>query len=566
MNKTLSIGLAGYSFIIEELAYTKLNNYLNALRNSLEASEVEEVMHDIEIRIVEIFRESLGSREVVNDTDVQKVIAQLGTPEVIEEQEEAYYSDNAKSKENKQKRQLFRDPENTKISGVCSGLAHYVGMDIAIMRGIWLFIAIMGVFTAAISTSIVVLIYIVLAVVIPVANSTSDFLKMKGRPINFDTIKEESSKLMQFANESSEKVGEFYSNNKKEIGNVGNSIWKAVRYCIGIFAVICGLGCLAGVGLGVSVLVGDVDIAPALEIDFYFDNNFNKYILSMVIILASLLPALLFMMLAIKCFSPKTSVKVLGWLTAVVFFLTIGASIFFGVKMMSFKESANFINNGEKIDTEEILINTTSDTLYVDVKQVDIPKNFVSYKENGKIFSDKKEVYERLNNHDFEINITRKPNINAPYLIVKKEANGYNQPIRLRVPLEVSGNRILLPNYINYAYSERFRGYDVSYELAVPQDFKVIAQNTKIYIDDDFSQTNQTAPNSNQTYKHETSSVNINGVQIDFDSHNPNTIKINGKDYTPTDAERYVEDSLQLDITDLLHIDINNGKVSVKTK
>ena len=59
MNKTISISLAGFSFIIEEQAYEKLNAYLQALRNSLEKDEADEVMYDIEIRIAEIFRENL---------------------------------------------------------------------------------------------------------------------------------------------------------------------------------------------------------------------------------------------------------------------------------------------------------------------------------------------------------------------------------------------------------------------------------------------------------------------------------------------------------------------------
>ena len=90
MNKTISVALAGFSFVIEEHAYIKLNDYLQALRRSLEKEEVEEVMYDIEIRIAEIFRASLGKREVVIDEDVEVVIAQIGTPEAIEEQEEAY--------------------------------------------------------------------------------------------------------------------------------------------------------------------------------------------------------------------------------------------------------------------------------------------------------------------------------------------------------------------------------------------------------------------------------------------------------------------------------------------
>lgn len=88
MNKTLSIGLAGFSFTIEEHAYIKLNDYLAALRRSMEPEEANEVMQDIEMRIVEIFKSRLGKREVVNDEDVEAIIALIGTPEQIDEQEQ----------------------------------------------------------------------------------------------------------------------------------------------------------------------------------------------------------------------------------------------------------------------------------------------------------------------------------------------------------------------------------------------------------------------------------------------------------------------------------------------
>ena len=127
MNKTLSIGLAGFSFTIEEHAYIKLSDYLKALRGSLDATEADEVMNDIEIRMVEIFKDVLGKREVINDTDVEKVIAQIGSPEKIEAQEEAYFSEKPKTKYQKEQhsgtnyKQLFRDPERQKIAGVCAG-------------------------------------------------------------------------------------------------------------------------------------------------------------------------------------------------------------------------------------------------------------------------------------------------------------------------------------------------------------------------------------------------------------------------------------------------------------
>ena len=85
----LSIGLAGFSFTIEEHAYIKLSDYLNALRSSLDASEADEVMHDIEIRMVEIFRDSMAKREIINDMDIERVIAQIGSPVQIEDLHEA---------------------------------------------------------------------------------------------------------------------------------------------------------------------------------------------------------------------------------------------------------------------------------------------------------------------------------------------------------------------------------------------------------------------------------------------------------------------------------------------
>ena len=100
MNKTVSIALAGFSFVIEEYAYIKLSDYLEALRQTLEADEVEEVMYDIEIRIAEIFRSNLGEREVVSNDDVEKVIAQIGTPEIIGEQEEIYTEKTEKARAN----------------------------------------------------------------------------------------------------------------------------------------------------------------------------------------------------------------------------------------------------------------------------------------------------------------------------------------------------------------------------------------------------------------------------------------------------------------------------------
>lgn len=573
MNKTLSIGLAGFSFTIEEHAYIKLSDYLSALRNSLDADEAEEVMHDIEIRMVEIFRDSLGKREVINDDDVEKVIAQIGTPEAIEQQEEAYYSDSNTKKQNPfsgnkySQKELFRDPEKAKLGGVCAGLAHYTGMEITWMRVIWVLL-----FFAMIpipgSPLLVVLIYIILWAILPKAQSTSDFLKMKGKPVNFDTIKEESGKIVQFTNEAGQKVGEMYNESKPIINSAGSGIWNVFRFLIGgLLAFISFLFLMSSLfGFGIFA---NTDFSPIQSMDFYFDGGNMTYILSLMIVIAGLIPAILFGLLAAKLISPSTKLKNIGWVILGLFFILIGLSTYFGFNMAK----KDLFLKGDKEDTEEISINTNSDTLYVDLKQVTIPQNFKGYEDD--IYSDKKNVYEKDYSY---VNVTRRVDVKTPYLIIKKEAKGYNLPLQVTVPVDISGNKISLPNFIKYPYDHRFRDYIINYELVVPQNTIVIPlKKEQMRFDGDLNANGTTDDEEDDDYDYndhsqgisiEKNKITINGKTIEYDSRDSDSIIINGKKVSKDKADK-VMDSLDLDFKKVKDVDIKikDGKkeISIKT-
>ncbi|MBW7676455.1 PspC domain-containing protein [Chryseobacterium chendengshani] len=574
MNKTLSIGLAGFSFTIEEHAYIKLSDYLNALRSSLEASEADEVMRDIEIRMVEIFRDSLDKREVINDTDVERVIAQIGTPEKIEEQEEAYYSEkNSNSRRNNftgttqtDKRQLFRDPERQKIAGVCAGLAHYVGMDITAMRAIWLGIFVLGIFTAAISSSLIGLLYIILWIVLPKAETASDFLKMKGKPMNFDNLKNESNKLVQFANESTQRVGEIYIENKPYINNAGSGIWNVIRYFLGGIFALMSFGCLIGVFV-VFGFMGNDSFPPVNEMDFYFDNDGMKYILMIMIVLGSLIPALLFGLLSMKLISPKTKLRNTGWVIGALILSLIAVSTYFGISMA--KKDMFF--KGHKEDTEEIAIPTTSDSIYVDVKQISVPQNFKGYEDD--LYSDKVAVFKKDWIH---VDVTRKANIETPYLIIKKEAKGYNIPLNVNVPVEIVGNKVILPNYIKYPYEHRFRDYSIDYELVIPQNAVVIPlKKDQINFDGD---TDGNGINDNEEDENEDENgnisieknkISINGATIEYSDNDKDSVIINGKKYQKNEAKK-IMDTMKMNIDNMKDVDIkikgDKKEFSIKTK
>ena len=576
MNKTLSIGLAGFSFVIEEHAYIKLSDYLSALRNSLEATEADEVMHDIEIRIVEILKENMAKREVVNDEDIEKVIAQIGKPEVIEEQEEAYFSDKTSSRKAKNtfssasQKQLFRDSENQKVGGVCSGLAAYFGMDMTWMRIIWFGIGFLGLFTAGISTTFVILLYVVLWVILPKAETAADFLKMKGKPLNFDNIKEESSNIIKFANESTAKVGEMYNDAKPMVSTAGNGLVTAIRVLFGALFAFLAIGAIIGLFF-VFGLFGNPDFPGVTKMNFLFDDGGMRYVLSSLIILGTLLPAVLFSLISIKLLSPKTKLKNIGYVIGGIFIAILLLGTYFGINMAKIDMSYK----GDKEETENISINVQpTDSLIIDKKQVNIPANFTAYDDD--IFSDKKTVFE---GEYPDVNVTRNSNITQPYLIIKKYAEGYNKPLELTVPVEVVGNKVLLPNFISYPYQYRFRHYSVDYELVVPKTMKVFKANKDLSVNGDLDANgindDEEGENSdNNSISIDEDKIKINGTTIEYDSNNADSVIINGKKYPKKTADSILKRDLKgiknlKDIENLkdLNISIKDGssKIEIKT-
>ncbi|REC43270.1 MULTISPECIES: PspC domain-containing protein [unclassified Chryseobacterium] len=575
MNKTLSIGLAGFSFTIEEHAYIKLSDYLNALRSSLDISEADEVIHDIEIRMVEIFRDSLGKREVINDGDVERVIAQIGTPEKIEEQEEAYYSEkNTKSNKNNStgtnytdKRQLFRDPEKQKIAGVCAGLAAYSGMEISWMRLIWVG-AFLFLWVAPGSSFLVIILYFILWAVLPKAESASDFLKMKGKPLNFDNLKEESSKIVQFANETSTRAGEIFIENKPYINNAGNGVWNVLKYVIGSFFALMAVGSIIGVFVVFGLFGIDSNFPGANEMKFYFDDDGLYSVLAAIIIVGSLIPAILFSLLSIKIFSPKTKLRNIGWVLGALFISLMALGAYFGVSMAK----RDMLFKGHKEDVEEVAINTTSDTIYVDMKNVTIPQNFTAYDDD--LYSDKNSVFKKDWIH---VDVTRKADIKTPYLIIKKEAKGYNYPLNVSVPVEIVDNKVILPNYIKFPYDHRFRDYSIDYELVIPQNTIVIpVKKDQINFDGDtdgngINDNEESDDHENGNISIEKNKISINGSTIEYNSDDKDSVIINGVKVAERDAKKKIDsikNIIKLNENEIKSIEIKDGdsKVSIKTK
>lgn len=180
MKITVSINLGGYSFNIDEDAYAELKRYLKNLELHFAGEESSsEILSDIEARMSELFRASLTSyKQVITIEDVRHVIAIMGTPEDISDDE----GTGAREKfSTPGYHRMYRDPDHRIIGGVCSGMGAYWRIDPLIIRIIFLALILAG--------GIGILIYLILYIVLPEAKTTAQKIEMKGSPVNIHNIK-----------------------------------------------------------------------------------------------------------------------------------------------------------------------------------------------------------------------------------------------------------------------------------------------------------------------------------------------------------------------------------------
>ena len=181
MKKTLTINLGGTVYHIDEDAYHLLDNYLANLRIHFRREEgAEEIVHDMELRISELFADRLNEgKQVITIEDVEEIIARMGKPEDLSDEESGEASGSEKQKGTTMRR-LFRDPDNKVLGGVASGLAAYMGWDVTWVRIILL---VLGFFVHG-----VILAYIIAWIIIPMARTAPEKLAMKGAAINVENI------------------------------------------------------------------------------------------------------------------------------------------------------------------------------------------------------------------------------------------------------------------------------------------------------------------------------------------------------------------------------------------
>jgi phage shock protein PspC (stress-responsive transcriptional regulator) len=185
MKITVSVNLGGYSFNIDEDAYSELKRYLKNLEMHFAGEESSsEILSDIESRMAELFRARLtGYKQVITITDVNDIISIMGNPEDISDNEGPSPKEKFSTPGT---HRMYRDPDRRIIGGVCSGMGAYWDIEPWIIRVIFLALAMAG--------GLGILVYLVLYVVLPEAKTTAQKIEMKGDPVNIHNITESVKK------------------------------------------------------------------------------------------------------------------------------------------------------------------------------------------------------------------------------------------------------------------------------------------------------------------------------------------------------------------------------------
>ena len=165
MKTTIKINLSGQIFTLDDDAYQLLKDYLDQISKRFRDAEGgNEIIDDIEARIAELFHAKISDKkQVITLTDVQDVIDVMGKPEDYLEEEEAEEEAKYQYKNGRKTRRLYRDPDHQALGGVAAGLAAYFGIEIWLMRLIFvlLFFATGG--------GVMDIVYIVLWIAVPIA-------------------------------------------------------------------------------------------------------------------------------------------------------------------------------------------------------------------------------------------------------------------------------------------------------------------------------------------------------------------------------------------------------------
>ena len=474
MNKTITANISGIVFNIDVDAYDFLNQYLSKIKSHFKNSvERNEIMQDIESRIAELFSEMLTkNRNVIGQADVEKVISIMGKPEdyFLDEDEQPinpHYTNN----ESTHSRKLFRNPDERVLGGVCSGIGAFVGIDT-----VWIRLA----FVAALFIGFGFILYLVLWIVMPEAKTVSDKLKMKGAPINIESIKKTFEDETQKVNESFKKmnddgvfkkIGKTFENLIKAFVLVVVYLLKAILKFIAVIMLFVGVSFLI---VMVATFFGSSMIFSFTEGGFMmleYHNLFNLFFASKSELFFAILgltlligvPIFTIIYLSISIIFKKKFGGNMAKSLLLLFIIGLSLTIFEGLHLgrsMSKLETS----------TKTLPLNDVDSILNIKTLNNDIPgNNILTSDEIERLSFDEDSIYGNF----IRLNVKRSMDNN---LSLEKKLNSYGSSKKdalsnasfINFNYFISDSNLFLNNYFSIDKSKKFKGQSIDLTVYIP--------------------------------------------------------------------------------------------------
>lgn len=507
MKKTLTINISGTVFHIDEDAYDKLKTYLLDLSLHFRNEEGgEEIIHDIEARVAELFtHKTSNNQDVVTIEMVNEMIDVMGMPEdfanagedASDGSKEGNFSSPGYSRPTSKR--LYRDPESRVIGGVCSGLGHYLKMDKVLVRILFIVLLL-------VTSGVALPAYLILWIAVPKARTTSQRLEMKGEDVNVNNIgksvKEEFSEMKdnfeKYKNSKEFQKGKEYARKAGQGAQyAGREAASVITKVFGVLILLFGIISLIGLIFGILFTTKAMGFVPAFITNhpggLFFDHLFSgglatTFMISIFIIAG--IPLLLLIYAGTKMLfnyysnSRNIVLTALGvWIIAIV--VAIGSSL-----------GAVDVFSSEGTVTDRIELTNSPDTLYVQVNE----KMYDEIDDSRFEFNNVKVVMK----NDQEILVARpkfdiEPTSNeVPELKIRKSSRGnsYKQAKEnaenMVFHYSLNHADLVLDPYFTIDKNDKWRSQDLRITLKLPKGTVVYLNDNLLPVIHDIENTTNT--------------------------------------------------------------------------
>lgn len=189
MQKVITINLNGHAYQIEEGGYAALVAYLEGAERQLKDNpDRAEIVADLEQAIGEKCLRFLSAHKtVVTSSEVEHIIKEMGPVDGAPGATGTGNGAGESTASGAAPKRLYLIREGAMLAGVCAGLAAYLNIDPTIVRIIFIALAV-------VTKGAFVLVYFVLAVVIPSANTSEERAAAHGEPFNAQELIDRAKK------------------------------------------------------------------------------------------------------------------------------------------------------------------------------------------------------------------------------------------------------------------------------------------------------------------------------------------------------------------------------------